>query len=68
MSSQTFADFAPINDPDDLVDWMRLGGRPRDLWAVGTEHEKIGYSSTAAAYPTYEGDAGIGVLLEALAA
>lgn len=66
MSSQTFVDSTPVESVDELVDWMRLGGRPRDHWAVGSEHEKLGWWPDLGRAPTWEGPRGIGVLLETL--
>ena len=67
MSSQTFVDSTPVESVDELVDWMRLGGRLRERWAVGTEHEKLGWWPDLGRAPTWEGPRGISVLLEALA-
>ncbi len=67
MSSQTFVDSTPIETTDELVDWMRLGARPRERWAIGSEHEKLGWWPDLAAQPTWEGPRGIGALLESLA-
>lgn len=66
MSSQTFVDATPVDSVDELVDWMRLGGRPRERWVVGSEHEKLGWWPDLGRAPTWEGPRGIGALLGAL--
>ena len=59
---------APIESVDDLLAWFRAGETPQPEWRVGTEHEKIGlYADTLERVP-YEGERGIGALLEAVRA
>ena len=56
----------PIEDPVQLIDFFRAGEKPASRFRVGTEHEKIGlYSDTLGPIP-YEGERGIGALLQAL--
>jgi len=51
----------------DLVAYFESAEKPRDLWKVGTEHEKIGvYVSDASRIP-YEGERGIRTLLDRIA-
>lgn len=58
---------APIGSLDDLVGYFRAGEKPAEQWRVGTEHEKIGlYASSLAPLP-FEGERGIGALLERVA-
>jgi glutamate--cysteine ligase len=52
---------------DDLVAWIRGGEKPRDAWRIGTEHEKIGLRADDLAPVPYEGERGIGALLERIA-
>jgi glutamate--cysteine ligase len=55
-----------IEGVDDLLAWFRAGETPLADWRVGTEHEKIGlYADTLDRVP-YEGERGIGALLEAV--
>lgn len=67
MSSQTPVDATPIESIDQLVGWIAAGGKPRERWVVGTEHEKFGWWPDRAAFPTFEDPRGIGPLLEHLA-
>jgi glutamate--cysteine ligase len=56
-----------IESFDDLVRYFRSAETPVADFRIGTEHEKIGvYRDTAERVP-YEGDRGIGALLEAVA-
>jgi glutamate--cysteine ligase len=58
---------APISSFDELVAYFRTGEKPRDLWRVGTEHEKIGLRADDLLPVPYEGERGIGALLEGIA-
>jgi glutamate--cysteine ligase len=54
----------PIEGVGDLLSYFRAAETPREDWAVGTEHEKVGvYADTGDRVP-YEGPYGIGALLE----
>ena len=56
-----------VESVDQLVDYFRDGETPPAQWRVGTEHEKIGlYADTLERVP-YEGERGIGVLLDRIA-
>lgn len=68
MSSLTHVDATPIEDRAQLVAYLEAGGKPPERWVVGTEHEKLGWWPDLGAYPTYEGERGIGALLARLAA
>lgn len=68
MSSQTPTDNTRIDGLQQLVDYMAAGGKPRERWVVGTEHEKLGWWPDRGRPPTFEGPRGIGALLEGLAA
>src|SRR5438128_474843 len=57
------ADSSPvITDARALAQHFALGGKPREAWRVGAEHEKIGVYEDGRAIP-YEGERGIGALL-----
>jgi glutamate--cysteine ligase len=54
----------PIEGMGDLLSYFHAAETPREDWAVGTEHEKVGvYADTGDRVP-YEGPYGIGALLE----
>ena len=56
----------PVEHPDQLVEFFRVGEKPRSEFRVGTEHEKISlYEETLAPVP-FEGERGIGALLRLL--
>ena len=56
-----------IASVEDLVRYFRSGEKPVERWRVGTEHEKVGiYLDTGGRVP-YEGERGIGALLERIA-
>ena len=59
---------APIESTDDLVAYFGSGEKPRDRFRIGTEHEKIGVYVDDLARVPYEGERGIGALLERIAA
>lgn len=56
----------PIGSVDELVDYLRGGEKPPELWRVGTEHEKIGLRESDFSPVPYEGEGGIRALLEAI--
>ncbi len=58
---------APIESIDDLIGYFRAGEKPAERWRVGTEHEKIGVYEEDLSPVPYEGERGIGALLERLA-
>lgn len=57
----------PCASLDDAVAYFRAGEKPRDAWRVGTEHEKLGVIEDGLAPVPYEGEGGIGALLERVA-
>jgi len=66
-TSEDPAQSRPLDSVEELVDYFRSGEKPPSEWKVGTEHEKIGvYEDTGERVP-YEGERGIGVLLERIA-
>ena len=56
----------PITEKRQLVEYMASGCKPREQWRIGTEHEKFAYRLDDLKPLTYEGDQGIGALLEKL--
>lgn len=57
-------DAVPVGSRDELVRFFEDAGKPPERWRVGTEHELVGVWSESAAAPTYEGERGIGALLD----
>jgi len=58
----------PIESVDELVDYLREGEKPPERWCVGTEHEKIGLYADRHGVVPFEGERGIGAVLERVAA
>lgn len=56
-----------VTSADDLVGFLRAGEKPPERWRIGTEHEKIGLRSDDFGPVPFEGERGIGVLLERVA-
>jgi len=56
----------PITDRAQLVEYMVSGGKPAGDWRIGTEHEKFGFRLDDLRPPTWEGERGIGRLLEGM--
>ena len=57
----------PIASVDDLIALFERAETPPEEWRVGTEHEKIGLYADSFAPVPYEGERGIGAVLEAIA-
>jgi glutamate--cysteine ligase len=57
----------PVQNIEELVEYLRSAERPRDRWIVGVEHEKIGVAEPGLAAVGYQGRGGIRELLDALA-
>lgn len=66
MSRDMDANEAPIASIDDLRSPFVAGSKGAARRGVGTEHEKLGYRASDLAPLPYEGEDGIGALLEAL--
>ena len=56
----------PIENRQQLVDWMAGGAKPKAEWRIGTEHEKFGFRLDNLGPVPYEGDRGIRAMLEGL--
>ncbi|MCE3003878.1 MAG: glutamate--cysteine ligase [Xanthomonadaceae bacterium] len=67
MSGPSQVKEIPIESRAQLVDYLAGGGKHRADWRIGTEHEKFGFRTDDLRPPTYEGERGIGALLEGLA-
>jgi glutamate--cysteine ligase len=59
----------PVTDVRELVAHLESGAKPDpSAWRIGTEHEKFGFHAATRTPVPYEGETGIGALLEGLAA
>ncbi|MCF8473159.1 MAG: glutamate--cysteine ligase [Emcibacter sp.] len=69
--SQTFHDSAsskniPIENKQQLIDYIASGSRPASEWTIGTEHEKFGFCETSLKPVPYEGERSIRAILLAM--
>jgi len=60
------SDTTPIGARAELVEWIAQGEKPREMWRLGTEHEKIPFYRIDASPVPYEGEKGIRALLEGM--
>jgi len=56
MSSPSNAADSPITDRRTLVDYLAAGGRKKQDWRIGTEHEKFGFRLDDLRPPTFDGE------------
>jgi len=56
----------PVENVSELVAYIADGAKPRDLWRIGTEHEKFTYRRDDLGRLGYEGPQGIRTMLEGL--
>ncbi len=66
MSNPGEADATPITSVRQLVDYIAAGCKPKERFAIGTEHEKFGFRRIDFSPPPYEPH-GIRALLERMA-
>ena len=66
MPDSPSANPEPISGRAQLVDYLAGGARPPAAFRIGTEHEKFGFRLDDLRPPTYEGERGIGAMLEGL--
>ncbi len=59
-------DNQPIENHNQLVDWLSVGCKPKEAWRIGTEHEKFGFCMQSLDPVPYEGDRGIKAILQIL--
>ena len=62
--ARDISDTTPLTSRDELVAWLSAGEKPRDAFAIGTEHEAIPFYRDGHAPVPYGGDRGIRALLE----
>jgi len=66
--AKTKAQAAPLTSFRELVEHFERGSKPdRSTWRIGTEHEKFAFYKDTLAPVPYEGERGIGALLNGLA-
>jgi len=56
-----------VGSVEDLLSYFRDAEKPRAMWLIGTEHEKIGVFTDTHQRMPYEGERGIGALLSRIA-
>jgi len=56
----------PIEDHRVLVEALASGGKPKQTWRIGTEHEKFGFRLDDLRPPDFDGERGIEALLKGL--
>src|SRR5690606_42145892 len=66
VSGPSSAKNSPISDWRELVEYLEAGCKPASEWRIGTEHEKFGFRLDDLRPPTWEGERGIGALLQGL--
>ena len=57
---------SPIEDKQQLIDYIASGSKPRDQWSIGTEHEKFGFCVDSLRPVPYEGERSIRAILTAM--
>ena len=58
---------AAIESIDELIAYFRAAEKPVEQWRIGTEHEKVGLFRDTLERVPYEGERGIGALLDRIA-
>ncbi|UXI68200.1 glutamate--cysteine ligase [Tahibacter amnicola] len=66
MSGPSAVKEVPVTRREQLVEYIAEGARPSAQWRIGTEHEKFGFRLDDLRPPPYEGERGIGALLQGL--
>lgn len=66
MSSPSTVAESPVTHRSELVEYLESGGKPREAWRIGTEHEKFGFRLDDLRPPTFDGERGIEALLTGL--
>jgi glutamate--cysteine ligase len=66
MSSPSAAAETPVSDRRQLVEVLESGSKVRELWRIGTEHEKFGFRLDDLHPPAFDGEQGIEALLRGL--
>jgi glutamate--cysteine ligase len=53
----------PVESQQELVAYLEAGGKPKEDWRIGTEHEKFGFHKGDLTPVAYDGPSGIAALL-----
>ncbi|MDX1731283.1 MAG: glutamate-cysteine ligase family protein, partial [Aurantimonas coralicida] len=61
-------DLTPVTSVEDLTAHLATGEKPASQFRIGTEHEKFGFYTEDLSPVPYEGERGIGKLLERMQA
>jgi len=56
----------PIENRQELIDYLASGCKPPEQWRIGTEHEKFAYHLKDLKPLEYEGEVGVRALLDAM--
>ena len=67
MSGPSLVAEQPIEHHAQLAEYLAAGGKPRERWKIGTEHEKFVFRTDDLKPPPYAGPRGIGALLHGIA-
>jgi glutamate--cysteine ligase len=59
-------DLTPLENRNQLIEWMAAGAKPADRFRVGTEHEKFAFRLKDLSPVAYDGPDGIRALLEGM--
>lgn len=60
------ADSPTIESREQLTEWISVGEKPEADWRIGTEHEKFVFHTSNLMPVAYEGESGIGALMQAM--
>ena len=66
MAVTATCDEQQISTKRQLVEYLEAGCKPRGLWRIGTEHEKFPFFTADLRPVPYEGENGIGAMLQSL--
>lgn len=66
MSAPTNHGIAPVTDRSQLIADLETGCKPKDMWRIGTEHEKFVYRCHDLKPLAYDGIPGIQAMLQGL--
>jgi len=66
MSAPPSSRGTPITSKRQLVEYIESGNKPRAQWRIGTEHEKFVFDLKTLRPIPYEGESGIGAILQGL--